>query len=216
MTSYIGIDIQSQRPPCYAILSEDATLVASGWANEPVLDSLVATVEVVAKRGQVVVGIDSPSQALTTGRQWTWRRRTAWRAAQPPCIGRHCEIVLVALGLANPQWTPLAAFVPEWMRLGIALFGALQPLGPPHEFLEVFPTASYRQLAGHTTPALTINLAEFAPGPKDMLDACVAALTVLEFHQGRGCRVGGGDGLGTIVLPRPVDQQHPVHQWPLS
>lgn len=216
LTSYIGIDVQTQRPPCFAILSENAVLTASGWAHEPVIESLVATVQAAAERNQVIVGIDSPSQALAFGRQWAWRRSTGWQAArtQPPCLGRHCEIVLMALGLANPQWTPLAGDLPDWMRVGIALFDALQPLGPPHEFLEVFPTASYRQLAGHTTPTLTINLAAFSAGPKDMLDACVGALTVLEFHQGRGCRVGGGDGLGTIVLPRPVDQQHPVHQWP--
>jgi len=56
------------------------------------------------------------------------------------------------------------------------------------------------------------------------LDAVVAALTVREFKSGRGTEVGGGDGLGTIVLPRPV--QNPIQavlnwpdthaQWPLS
>jgi len=42
------------------------------------------------------------------------------------------------------------------------------------------------------------------PGPKDMLDARVAAGTVREFVEGRGTEVGGGDGLGTIILPRPL------------
>jgi predicted nuclease with RNAse H fold len=216
LTTYIGIDVQTRRRPCYAMLSETAVLTTSGWARTPVVESLVSTVQAEAQRGEVVVGIDSPSRALTAGRQWTWRRRASWQAIGPgpPRIGRHCEVVLKALGLANPQWTPLAAGVPDWMRIGIALFDGLQVLGPPHQVLEVFPTASYRQLVGRPEPALTINLSAFSAGPKDMLDACVAALTVREFHQGRGCQVGGGDHLGTIVLPRPVDQGHPVHQWP--
>ena len=47
-------------------------------------------------------------------------------------------------------------------------------------------------------------LNEFNSGVKDMLDASVAALTVCEFVNGRGCEVGGEDGLGTIVLPRKI------------
>lgn len=216
LTTYIGIDVQSQRPPCYAILSKDAVLTSSGWAQEPFVKSLVSTVQAETQRGEVIIGIDSPSQTLITRRQWTWRRRAFWRATAPGIshVGRHCEVVLMALGLAQPQWTPLAGFEPEWMQIGIALFEALKILGPPHQALEVFPTASYRQLYDQAEPTLTINFSAFSPGPKDMLDACVAALTVREFHQGRGCQVGGGDGLGTIVLPRPVDLAHPVHQWP--
>jgi hypothetical protein len=37
-----------------------------------------------------------------------------------------------------------------------------------------------------------------------MLDAYVAAVTVAEFQQGRGSEVGGGDQLGSIVLPKPI------------
>lgn len=218
MTNYIGIDVQTRRPPCYAILSEEGVLTSSGWAQEPVVNSLFATVQDIAQKDQVIIGIDSPSQALTIGRQWTWRQRTSWQATIPGqlCVGRHCEIVLMALGLANPQWTPLTETVPDWMRTGIALFDALSALGTPHQSFEVFPTASYRQLEGQPEPTISIDFSAFAPGPKDMLDACIAALTVREFHQERGCQVGGGDGLGTIVLPRPVDPTHPVHQWPRS
>jgi hypothetical protein len=54
------------------------------------------------------------------------------------------------------------------------------------------------------------------PGPKDMLDAWIAAATVREFVEGRGTEVGGGDGLGTIILPRllpePVIKE--VLEWP--
>ncbi len=56
---------------------------------------------------------------------------------------------------------------------------------------------------------------DFRPGPEDMLDSIVAAFTVREFWEGRGCEVGGGDGLGTIVLPRPApDEPKRVHAWP--
>ncbi|MBN1458412.1 MAG: hypothetical protein JXA57_02675, partial [Armatimonadetes bacterium] len=52
---------------------------------------------------------------------------------------------------------------------------------------------------------------------RDMIDAVVAAMTVREFCSGRGCAVGGGDGLGTIVLPRalPVaSTSMEVFKWP--
>jgi predicted nuclease with RNAse H fold len=101
------------------------------------------------------------------------------------------------------------------MQTGFSLFQALQASASPQHVFEVFPTASYRQLRDQPEPRLTIDLSAFWAGPKDMLDACVAALTVREFHQGRGCQVGGGDGLGTIVLPRPIDRAtEGVHRWP--
>ena len=54
--------------------------------------------------------------------------------------GRHCEIVISAHRLANPQWTPLEEDAPEWMLLGFKLYSALEG----HAIVyEVFPTASY-------------------------------------------------------------------------
>jgi len=62
-----------------------------------------------------------------------------------------------------------------------------------------------------------IPLAGFLQGPKDMLDAVVAALTGFEFLEGRGQEVGGGDGLGTIVLPRPISGDiSEVMRWPVA
>jgi predicted nuclease with RNAse H fold len=87
------------------------------------------------------------------------------------------------------------------MKLGFELFSALSA---HTEVYEVFPTASYRQLAGDQGACLSISLANFDHGPKDMLDAYVSAFTVHEFVNGRGAEVGDGDGLGTIVLPRPL------------
>ena len=42
-----------------------------------------------------------------------------------------------------------------------------------------------------------------------MLDACIAAVTIREFLNGRGCEVGNADGLGSIVLPRDIRQRIP-------
>jgi hypothetical protein len=48
-----------------------------------------------------------------------------------------------------------------------------------------------------------------------MLDAYLAAITGIEFLAGRGCEVGGGDGLGAIVLPRPVTREPAaLFVWP--
>jgi len=52
--------------------------------------------------------------------------------------------------------------------------------------------------------AYELCLNDFTGGVKDMLDASVAAVTVFEFINGRGCEVGGEDGLGTILLPRKI------------
>ena len=69
---------------------------------------------------------------------------------------------------------------------GIALS---EILGPDYETREVFPSASYKMLDAADAPCVTIDLRSFSRGPKDMLDAYVAALTVGEFKPGSGCEV---------------------------
>jgi len=61
-----------------------------------------------------------------------------------------------------------------------------------------------------------ISFANFSQGPKDMIDACVAAITIYEFVHGRGAEVGNGDGLGTIILPRPIPEitRSELLEWP--
>ncbi len=64
---------------------------------------------------------------------------------------------------------------------------------------------------------MVVSFDDFSPGPKDMLDAVAAAFTVRVSADGRGSEVGGGDGLGTIVLPRPLtdlEKISAVHHWP--
>jgi hypothetical protein len=100
------------------------------------------------------------------------------------------------------------------MRLGFKLFVAFAAL-PTVQVYEVFPSASYAQLFNASELSISLNLSHFAPGPKDMLDACIGGVTVCEFFSRRGVEVGGGDGLGTIVLPRPVRYASPdLENWP--
>jgi hypothetical protein len=98
------------------------------------------------------------------------------------------------------------------MQHGFTIFEALDGLA---QTLEVFPSASYQMLSESKELRVDMSLSGFLPGPKDMLDAVVAALTGKEFLAGRGQEVGGGDGLGTIVLPcqiaRPIAD---VMLWP--
>ena len=81
--------------------------------------------------------------------------------------------------------------------------------------LAAFPSASYALLHGNSDVRIHADFSACKPGPKDMLDAWVAAATVREFVEGRGTEVGGGDGLGTIILPRPIPNLiDEVLKWP--
>ncbi len=199
---YIGIDIQIRRNCCYAVIDESGILRESGWFPDNKTDA-VDLVKRWSKSGQIYVGIDAPRIPLVLKRQWYWsgaKRRWSRRKAQKG-NGRHCEVVISAHQLANPQWTPLKHNAPEWMQLGFKLYSILEGFTKVHE---VFPTASYALLQEASDVRITVDFATCKPGPKDMLDAWVAAATVKEFTKGRGTEVGDGDGLGTIILPRPL------------
>lgn len=212
---YLGIDVQLSRGSSCAVIDGagsmlaatrfDSAEAAAEWIDELVSDSSSAP----------LIGIDAPRQPLSEPRAWHWNGRgRSWRkrGAKEEGHGRHCEVVLSAHRLANPQWTPLAADAPPWMQLGFDLFAALAQYEP----MEVFPTASYRSLRGQSGVRVAVDFAEFSRGPKDMLDACVAAATIREYVAGRGEAVGGGDGLGTIILPRPITEGRidAVFEWP--
>jgi hypothetical protein len=97
------------------------------------------------------------------------------------------------------------------MKLGFQLFLNFEGQIAVHD---VFPTASYALLHGNTGVRVGIDFSACKLGPKDMLDSWVAA--VREFVEGRGTEVGGGDGLGTIILPRPLPEPviDEVLRWP--
>ncbi|MEM1297004.1 MAG: hypothetical protein AAGH89_16685 [Verrucomicrobiota bacterium] len=191
-------------------------MIDSGWFARELPSQLV---DLIRKAEFSAIGIDAPRCSVPSPRPWfwdgskqCWRRRSKERGA-----GRHCEVVIKAHGLGNPQWSPLESDeIPPWMNLGFELFQAFSVLDRVRVD-EVFPTASYACLSGKQSPQLRIDLSSFKPGPKDLLDSSVAALTVREFVQGRGQEVGGGDGLGSIVLPRKLDSPiSKVLQWPDS
>jgi len=199
---FVGIDIQIRRDCCYAIIGNTGILIDSGWFSSIEFDA-VDLLKQWSKSGQIYVGIDAPRMPLVSKRQWYWssaKRKWFPRKAQKG-NGRHCEFVISAHRLANPKWTPLERDAPLWMQLGFKLFSALEG----HAIVyEVFPTASYACLQGNCDVRTDADFSACKPGPKDMLDAMVAAATVLEFVEGRVVEVGGGDGLGTIILPRPL------------
>jgi hypothetical protein len=214
MTGFvIGIDVQAARDCPFAVLADGSRVVDSSWIPTA---KLAGAVRQLSNRYEgAVFAIDAPRMALPIPRAWYWRNGSWQRGSgEEKGYGRHCEVVVAAHRLANPQWTPLVAAAPEWMRHGFAIFEALDGWA---QTLEVFPSASYRMLSDTKELRVDMPLSGFLPGPKDMLDAVVAALTGMEFLAGRGQEVGGGDGLGTIVLPRrigkPIDA---VMRWPGS
>ena len=225
---FIGIDVQVRRGCTYAVLDSNGFLIDSGWTDKGSVenpDSMNRTirglVDLVEKHSKgsaesVAVGIDAPRMPLPEKRKWYWERKTrSWRPrrSSEAGFGRHCEVIIKAHSVANPQWTPTFLMAKPWMQVGFKLFQALAIYQHVHE---VFPSASYCMLENNRDMNVQINFAHFAPGPKDMLDACMAAVTVKEFLTGHGERVGGGDGLGTIVLPRPIkcNRIEEVFIWP--
>jgi hypothetical protein len=145
MTRFVGIDISEKRGCAIASIDASGRSAGTRSCNSTVSDVLAA-VRDICGAADVVIGLDSPRMPLTKPREWYWARQTnSWRARKQGerGWGRHCEVVVASLGLANPQWTPLFDESPNWMLLGFGLFRALEGVGRVHE---VFPTASYSQL----------------------------------------------------------------------
>lgn len=206
MKVFIGIDIAEQRGCALAAIDESGRSCGSRWSS---CDAAEIAREVQNLGGggvDLTIGVDSPRTSSNGARPWYWdSKKGVWRPRRSvePGWGRHCEVVIAAMRLANPQWTPPADAAPGWMRFGFSVFEALKGVG---EVLEVFPSASYSQLLESDEPRLEVSFRGFARGPKDMLDAYLGAITALEYKKGNGTAVGGGDGLGTIVLPRPLGE----------
>ena len=215
MKSYfVGIDIQIRRQCCYAVIDADGTLIDSGWFRDAETD-VAEWLKRLTESVPVEVGLDAPRMPLKAKRRWYWNKSSRrWNVRNTQRgYGRHCEIVISAHRIANPQWTPLEGEAPDWMNLGFKLFSALKSVVSAYE---VFPSASYELLQGNTDVRISADFSACRPGPKDMLDAWVAAATVREFVEARGVEVGGGDGLGTIILPRPLPEPviDEVMVWP--
>lgn len=157
---------------------------------------------------EIVVAIDAPRHYLSAPRQWLLNNAGAWIPTSRP-RGRHCEIIVRRLRLANPQWTPLATQPIPWITLGQQVFTAFQAAG--FTTVECFPTASYTRLGQMDGQVLDIPGRMFAHSrlAHDILDACVAALTADLFVAGNATELGGGDGYGTIVVPGILQDPFP-------
>jgi predicted nuclease with RNAse H fold len=208
---FMGIDVQTKRKCAYLVLNRKGICFSSGWlegeSNSEICKNLI---KIIDDTSLIAIGIDAPRVPLPAAREFYFEKHWRTRREGERGFGRHCEVILKSLKIANPQFTPTRGKCPSWMELGFALFCCL---GDREGVFEVFPAASYSILKGRTNPKVTIDFANFSPGPKDMIDACVSAITVLEYLEGRGCEVGGGDGLGSIILPGPIPI-HPVLNWP--
>lgn len=210
----VGIDVQMRRGCPIAVLRPDGSSAAAVWADGPEQ----ARGELIQVLGEeeaedVVIGIDAPRRPLPGPRAYYWSGSgRTWRPrGSEKGVGRHCEVVISAHGLARPQWTPVQGGAPAWMERGFRLYEALADLG---QTCEVFPTASYNQLREREL-RVEVELGGFGAGPKDMIDAYVAAVTAREYALGRGEAVGDGDGLGAIILPRPLESRiEEVLRWP--
>lgn len=220
-TRYLGIDVQTRRPPAWMALDSNLEIVDSGWlanaAHREVYEDAAQVIQDLENGGKfkVITGIDSPRlprpgrrQFYSNGTNLQWRNRSTQVGH-----GRHCEVIIKSTNTANPQWTPTKSECKEWMLLGFKLFNHLEQKG--HETHEVFPSASHTMLEGDNQLRVSIDFSSFMQGPKDMIDACIAALTIREFDEGRGTEVGS-DGLGTIALPRPLPDNTPreLLAWP--
>ncbi|MBT8378509.1 MAG: hypothetical protein KJN64_04710 [Ignavibacteria bacterium] len=198
---FAGIDVQISRGCSYYILDANKKYVTSGWVIENISASFKKNFEELTNNQKdiIAIAIDAPRMPLKKLRtRYFDKKKKEWDIKSNRSNGRECEVIIKSHNLANPQWTKTFEESPEWMKLGYDIFKRLKDF----PFLyEVFPSASYKMLDKENVKCeLCFN--EFNNGAKDMLDASMAAFTVFEFINRRGCEVGGEDGLGTIVLPR--------------
>lgn len=200
---FAGIDVQINRGCCYYILDKDKKHLTSGWEKENIPQSFKNLfLKLTGNQLQTIaLGIDAPRMPIEKLRtRYFDRNNNSWIEKPKQSAGRECEVIIKSYNIANPQWTRTFIESPDWMKLGFRIFSELKDF----QFVyEVFPSASYKMLVNENVK-YELCLSEFNKGVKDMLDASVAAVTVYEFVNGRGYEVGGGDGLGTIILPRKL------------
>lgn len=200
---FAGIDVQISRGCAYYILDADKKYVTSGWIKEKIPQSLYKIFFEIADKqtDKIAIGIDAPRRPIKKLRtRYFNKKKNEWGVETKQSNGRECEVIVKSYNLANPQWTRTIKESPEWMKLGYEIFSTLKNFTFVYE---VFPSASYKLLEKENIK-YELCLNKFTSGVKDMLDASVAAISVCEFVNGRGCEVGGEDGLGTIVLPRNI------------
>lgn len=203
---FAGIDVQIRRGCNYYIIDNYRNFIDSGWIRENISLSFKELLLRISNHNpkQIAIGIDSPRMPIKKFRKRSFDKKTnSWVDSDIEKLGRECEVIIKSYNIANPQWTRKLKVSPEWMKLGFSIYDMLKSF--PFVY-EVFPSASYKML-NEENVKYELCLNNFSGGIKDMLDASVGAITVYEFIKGRGCEVGGEDGLGTIVLPRKIEAQ---------
>jgi predicted nuclease with RNAse H fold len=203
---FAGIDVQISHGCCYYIIDENKKYVASDWIKENTPQSFKDLFLKISNNNprQIAIGVDAPRIPIRKLRTRSFDKKTnSWIEKVDEKLGRECEVIIKSYNIANPQWTRTLKDSPEWMRLAFSIFDSLKDF--PFVY-EVFPSASYKMLEKERMK-YELCLNDFVSGVKDMIDASVGAITVYEFISGRGCEVGGEDGLGTIVLPRKLTNQ---------
>lgn len=225
---YVGVDVQGSDDCPFCVIDDEGALVDYGWlpgglskGYSPTAASsrLSSRIDQFSAADHIYVGIDAPRCPLVKPRRHAFRNGR-WQAMQTSAAGygRHCEVVLKSLGVANPQWTPIKGSSPAWMQVGFSFYEELSSRKDTEVF-EVFPSASYALLARQRAQSLRVSLPYSAleRNRRDFIDAVVSGVTVRRFVRGRGYEVGGGDGMGTIILPTPLsaeERSSPVRDWP--
>jgi hypothetical protein len=200
---FAGIDVQISRGCSYYIIEGNKKFVTNGWVKKDIPKTIKTILSEICdgELEAVAIGIDAPRMPIKKLRiRYFDKKNNVWVKKSKKCFGRECEVIIKSHNIANPQWTRTYAESPKWMKLGFEIFSELKDF--PFVY-EVFPSASYKMLENENVN-YELCLNEFTSGVKDMLDASVAAFTVFEFVNKRGCEVGGEDNLGTIVLPRKI------------
>lgn len=202
---FAGVDVQISKGCAVYVIDQRKRWKDSLWIRHRIPEELKNYfLQLCHHRPEdIAIGVDAPRMPLKKLRnRYFHLRKGQWIERPKESIGRECEVLINAFRIGNCQWTNTFDHSPEWMKLGFEIFTRLEVF--PHLF-EVFPSASYRMFS--VRPAtVEINFRDFSGGMKDMLDAAVAALTVFEFMHGRGCEVGGEDGMGSIVLPVTLEE----------
>lgn len=201
---FAGIDVQINRGCCYYIVDQNKKYVVSGWIKDKIPRSFQHLFKELTnnKEDIIAIGIDAPRMPIKKFRKRNYDKKSnSWIDNSEKKFGRECEVIIKSYKIGNPQWTRTLYDSPEWMKLGYSIFKSLNKF--PFVY-EVFSSASYKMLEKENVK-YELCLNNFTYGIKDMLDASVAAITVYEFINGRGCEVGGEDGLGKIVLPRKIE-----------
>lgn len=202
---FIGIAVSGRRTITVCAASPHGQCLWLEACRPADLGQVLRKIERRTASRRWAVGIDAPRTFPSKPRLWEWRAE-AWRRGSGSLAGRHCEVVLKALALAAPAWTPLEKDAPRWMREGAALYRAFEDRAPAGRIHEIFSTASRRQFARLTSlrvphRGMLRRPRNLTPGDSDELDAFIAAWTVAVFESGDGCAVGSGDGLGAVILP---------------